>query len=51
LEAGRLGSQKAGSDEASELSSIQPFQPSSCFADTRNLTPETTEIVLFRKLN
>jgi hypothetical protein len=40
LEAGKLGSQKAGCAEAPELSSIQAFQPSSYFADTRNLTPE-----------
>jgi hypothetical protein len=34
LIAWRLGSQEAGSDEASELSGIQAFQPSSYFADT-----------------
>jgi hypothetical protein len=34
LEAGRLGSQEAGSDEASEFSSIQAFQPSSDFTET-----------------
>jgi hypothetical protein len=39
LEAGRLGSQDAGSDEASEPSSIQAFQPSSYFPDTRHLKP------------
>jgi hypothetical protein len=34
LEAGRLGSQEAGSDEVFEPSSIQAFQPSSYFTDT-----------------
>jgi hypothetical protein len=39
LEAGRLGSQEAGSDEVFEPSSIQAFQPSSYFTDTRHLKP------------
>jgi hypothetical protein len=34
LEAGKLGSQEAGSDEAFEPSSIQAFQPSGYFTDT-----------------
>jgi hypothetical protein len=34
LEAGKLGSQEAESDEASVPSSIQAFQPSSYFTDT-----------------
>jgi hypothetical protein len=37
LEAGRLGSQKADSDEVFELSSIQAFQPSSYFTEPLNL--------------
>jgi hypothetical protein len=35
LEARKLGSQNARSDEAFEPSSIQAFQPSSYFPDTR----------------
>jgi hypothetical protein len=44
LEAGKLGSQEAGDDEALEPSSIQAFQPSSYFTETHLFAKPDTQL-------